>query len=74
MDGSMLGEGNTLFHLFPFPPQQTLLKPSFFSFDLMVLFQHGFKPLFMPFFLFPQFINYDCTLHYDKSFRPSLLI
>jgi hypothetical protein len=33
----MEGERKTPFHLFDFPPQQTLLKPSIFSFDLMVL-------------------------------------
>jgi len=33
----MEGEGKTSFHLLPFPPQQTLFKPSIFSFDLTVL-------------------------------------
>jgi hypothetical protein len=32
----MEGEGKTPFHLFPFSPQQILLKPSIFSFDLKV--------------------------------------
>jgi hypothetical protein len=46
MEGSMLsgqawwpmeGEGKTHFQLFHFPPQQTLLKPLIFSFDLTIL-------------------------------------
>jgi hypothetical protein len=32
----MEGEGKKPFHLFPFPPQQILLKPSIFSFDFKV--------------------------------------
>jgi hypothetical protein len=47
------------FHLFPLSPQTTLLKPSCFSFDIKVLFYHGFKLLFMHFLLFPWPINYD---------------
>ncbi len=42
---SMEGEAETSFHLFPLPPQQILLKSSIFSFDLKVLFYHGFRPL-----------------------------
>jgi hypothetical protein len=33
----MEGEGKTPFHLFPFSPQQILLKPSIFSFNFKVL-------------------------------------
>ncbi len=32
----MEGEGKTPFHPFPFSPQQILLKPSIFSFNLKV--------------------------------------
>jgi hypothetical protein len=45
----MEGEGETPL---PFPPQQTLPKPSIFSFDLTVLLYHGPKSLFTPFFPF----------------------
>ncbi len=63
-----------LFHLFSlspqreregsFPPlltfpQATLLKPSFFSFDIKVLLYHGFRPLFTHSLPFPRPINYD---------------
>jgi hypothetical protein len=48
-----------LFHLFPLPPQATLLRPSFFSFDIKVLLYHGSRLLFMHFFPFPWLINYD---------------
>jgi len=58
----------------PFSPQQTSLKPSIFSFDLMVLLYHGPKPLLMPFFPFLRSINYDCTPQCNKSFTPSLSI
>jgi hypothetical protein len=34
----MEGEGETPFHLFPLSPQQILLKPSIFSFDLKFYF------------------------------------
>jgi hypothetical protein len=59
MEGSiawwpMERKGETPFHLFPFTPQQILLKPSIFSFDLKVLPYHGFRSLlmhFLPFFL-----------------------
>jgi hypothetical protein len=47
------------FHLFPFSPQVTLFKPSCFSFEIKVLLYHGYRPLFMHFFLFPWPINYD---------------
>ncbi len=70
----MEGEGKTPFHLFPFSPQQTLLKPSIFSFDLTVLLYYGFKSLLTPNFLFPRSINYDYTPECNKSFTPSLLI
>jgi hypothetical protein len=49
----MEGERKTPFHLFPLSPQQILLKPSIFSFDLKVLFYHGYWPLLMHFFPFP---------------------
>jgi hypothetical protein len=63
-------------HFSPLPtsPQQTLLKPLFFSFDLTILLYHGSKLLFMPFFPFPRFINYDYTPQCNKPFTPSLLI
>jgi len=48
-----------LFHLFPFFPQTTLLRPSFFSFDIKVLLCHGSRSLFMSFLSFPWPINYD---------------
>jgi hypothetical protein len=41
----MEGEKKTPFHLFPLSPQQILLKPLIFSFDLKVLFYHGFRLL-----------------------------
>jgi hypothetical protein len=41
-----------LLFLFPFPPPSNLLRPSFFSFDLMVLLYHSFKLLFMHSLLF----------------------
>jgi hypothetical protein len=49
----MEGEGETPFHLFPLSPQQILLKPSIFSFDLKVLLYYGFRPLFTHFLPFP---------------------
>jgi hypothetical protein len=55
-------EGKTRFQLCSLSAQQTLLKPSIFSFDLTVLLYHGFKSLLTPFFPFPQFINYDYAL------------
>jgi len=70
----MEGEGKTPFHLFPFPPQQTLLKPSIFSFDLTVLFYHGSKLLLTPLFPFPRSINYDYAPQCNKSFTLSLSI
>jgi hypothetical protein len=58
MEGSnawwpMEGKGETPFHLFPFPPQEILLKPSFFSFDFKVLLYHGSRSLLMHFLFFP---------------------
>jgi hypothetical protein len=70
----MEGEGKTPFHLFPLSPQQILLKPSIFSFDLKVLFYHGFRLLLMHFFSFLRSINYDCAFQCNKSSTPSLLI
>jgi len=68
------GEGKTHFHLFPFSPQQTLLKPSIFSFDLTILLYHGSKSLLTPSFPFPQFINYDYAPQCNKSSTSSLSI
>jgi hypothetical protein len=70
----MEGERKTPFHLFPFSPQQTLLKPSIFSFDLIILLYHGSKPLLTPFFPFLRSINYDYAPQYKKSFTPPLSI
>jgi hypothetical protein len=50
-----------LFHLFPLSPQATILRPSFFPFDIKVLLYHGSRLLFTHFFLFPWPINYDCA-------------
>jgi hypothetical protein len=52
----MEGEKETPFYLSPFPtfpPQQILLKPSIFSFDLKVLFYHGYRSLLTHFLPFP---------------------
>jgi len=49
----MEGEGETSFHFFPLSLQQILLKPSIFSFDLKILFYHGFRLLLMRFIHFP---------------------
>jgi len=70
----MEGERKTPFHLFPFSPQQTLLKPSIFSFDLTILLYHGSKLLLTPFFPFLRSINYNCAPQYKKSFTPPLSI
>jgi hypothetical protein len=70
----MEGEKKTSCHFFPLSPQQILLKPSIFSFDLKVLLYHGPKPLLMHFFPFPRFINYDCALQCNKSSTISLSI
>jgi len=70
----MEGEGKTPSHLFPFSPQQTLLKPSIFSFDLTILLHHGSKSLLTPFFPFLRSINYDYAIQCNKSFTPSLSI
>jgi len=70
----MEGERKTHFHLFPLSPQQTLLKPSIFSFDHKVLFYHGSRPLLKPFLSFLRSINYNCTSQCNKSFTPSLSI
>jgi hypothetical protein len=42
---AMEEEGLTPFYLFSLSPQQILLKPLIFSFDLKVLFYHGSRPL-----------------------------
>jgi hypothetical protein len=78
MEGSMLGgqwkvKENT-FLVLPISHQQTLFKPSIFSFNFMVLIYHGSKPLLMPFFPFPQSINYDYAPQCNKSCTPSLSI
>jgi hypothetical protein len=70
----MEGEGKNTFSPLPFSPQQPLLKPSIFSFDLTVLLYHGSKPLLTPSFPFFQSINYDCAPQCNKPFTPSLLI
>jgi hypothetical protein len=49
----MEGEGKTPFHFFSLSPQQILLKPSIFSFDLKVLLYHGYRPLLTHFLPFP---------------------
>jgi hypothetical protein len=49
----MEGEGATPFYFFPLSPQQILLKPSIFSFDLKVLIYHGFRLLLTHSFPFP---------------------
>jgi hypothetical protein len=41
----MEGKGTTHFYIFPLSFQQTLLKPSIFSFDLKVLLHHGSRSL-----------------------------
>jgi hypothetical protein len=78
LEGSMLGGQRKVKekHLFTSSifPQQTLFKPSIFSFDLMVLLYHGPKPLLTPFFPFLRFINYDYAPQCDKSFTLSLSI
>jgi hypothetical protein len=59
---SMEGEGESSFFTFsplPTSPQATLLTPSCFSFDIKVLLYHGYRSLFMHFFLFPWPMNYD---------------
>jgi hypothetical protein len=58
MEGSIVwwpmeGKGTTPFNLFPFSPQELLLKPSIFFFDFKVLFYHGFRPLLTHFLPFP---------------------
>jgi hypothetical protein len=62
------------FHLFPFPPQATLLRPSCFSFNIKVLLYHGSRPLFMHFLIFPWLINYDHAFWCHKSPTHSVLI
>jgi hypothetical protein len=70
----MEGEGETSFHLFSLSPQQILLKLSIFSFDLKVLFYHGYRPILMHFLPFPWPINYDRASWCNKSSTPSLPI
>jgi hypothetical protein len=48
----MEGERKTPFHLLSLSPQQILLKPSIFSLDLKVLFNHGPRSLLMHFLFF----------------------
>jgi len=78
MEGSMLSGQwkvkETTFLALSISRQQTLFKPSIFSFDLMVLLYHGSKPLLMLFFPFPQSINYDYAFQCNKSSTPSLSI
>jgi hypothetical protein len=49
------------FHLFPLSPQAILLRPLCFSFEIKVLFYHGYRPSFMHFLPFPWLINYNRT-------------
>jgi hypothetical protein len=56
-----------LFHLFPLFPQATLLKPSFFSFDIKVLLYHGSRPITYAFLCFPLPISYDHTFDVTSS-------
>jgi hypothetical protein len=46
LDGQWKEKKKVLFHLFPFSPQATSLRPLFFSFDIKVLLYHGSRPLF----------------------------
>jgi len=66
----MEGEGKTHFHLFPLSPQQTLLKPSIFSFDLKVLLYHGLGRYSRLSFLF--FNLYITIAHFNVT-NPSHL-
>jgi hypothetical protein len=57
-EGSLLGgqwkeKEKVFFHFFPLSPQATLLRPSFFSFDIKVLLYHGSRPLFTHSLPFP---------------------
>jgi len=54
-------EGEGYFSPLSTSPQATLLRPSYFSFDIKVLLYHGSRPLFTHFFPFPWPINYDRT-------------
>jgi hypothetical protein len=68
----MEGERETSFHLFPFSPQQILLKPSIFSFDLKVLLYHGSRPLPTHSLPFPWLVNFDHACQCNKSSTHSL--
>jgi hypothetical protein len=70
----MEGEGEGSFSPLLIFPQTTLLRPSFFSFDIKVLLYHGSRPLFMHSFLFPWPINHDCVFWCRKSPTHSLPI
>jgi hypothetical protein len=59
LEGQWKEKEKVLFHLFPLSPQTTLFRPSFFSFDIKVLFYHGSRLLFMHFSPFPWLINCD---------------
>ncbi len=59
LGGQWKEKEKVLFHLFPLSPQATLLRPSFFSFDIKVLLYQGSRPLFTHSFLFPWPINFD---------------
>ncbi len=52
LGGQWKEKEKVLFHLFPLCPQATLLRPSFFSFNIKVLLYHGSKLLF---YAFPPF-------------------
>jgi hypothetical protein len=62
------------FSLLPTVPQQILLKPSIFSFDLKVLLYHGSGLLLMHSLPFPWPINYNSAYWCNKFSTHSLLI
>jgi len=55
----MEGEEEGSFSPLPTSPQAILLRLSYFSFDIKVLFYHGSRLLFTHFLPFPWPINYD---------------
>ncbi len=76
LECSMLGghwnvKEKTPFHLFHFL-LTTLLTPSIFPLDPMVLLYQGPKPSLTPFFLLLRSINYDCASPCNKFFTSSL--
>jgi hypothetical protein len=67
LEGQWKEMEKVLFHLFPLFPQATLLKPSFFSFDIKVLLYHGSRPITYAFLCFPLPISYDHTFDVTSS-------